>query len=327
MVEYILCTSYEGEESLHMSLQKINTVLKKAKETDVWTAFLIKVKNSTRVGTTYAARDINLKPTGATVGLVHRIIDRYINEDNSWISKKLLTVVEYDGTAEETNIYRLNGNNQLIKDEFNALKEALSNPERDGNPFEFKATAYGLKSSIDIDGEPVPITMLSMQNPVGILKNRFYYEEDTFQEMRDKVLNLRPVIDVLIIGNEVYMFTMQGENLFNMERSYKAVCKATVIDICQTGIINNDDLFSGVAQSGRNPRRFVSFQPKRLEQMKDTNFRVAISKKFEMDLTDDNLIDTTAEGVAEKLVKLLCKKGMIDPFEDAPVEVPSVSKW
>ena len=46
-----------------------------------------------------------------------------------------------------------------------------------------------------------------------------------------------------------------------------------------------------------------------------------------MDLTDDNLIDTTAEGVAEKLVKLLCKKGMIDPFEDAPVEVPSVSKW
>ena len=44
-----------------------------------------------------------------------------------------------------------------------------------------------------------------------------------FQELDKKVLTLRPTIDVLIYGNEVYLFTLNGENLFNMERSYKVL--------------------------------------------------------------------------------------------------------
>ena len=37
--------------------------------------------------------------------------------------------------------------------------------------------------------------------------------------------------------------------------------------------------------------------------------------------------DTTQNGVSEKLVKLLCNKGMVDPFDDLPMEVSSPRKW
>ena len=38
-------------------------------------------------------------------------------------------------------------------------------------------------------------------------------------------------------------------------------------------------------------------------------------------------IDTSQEGVSEKVVKILCDKGMVDPFEDIAMEVSSAKKW
>ena len=53
---------------------------------------------------------------------------------------------------------------------------------------------------------------------------------------------------------------------------------------------------------------------------------MAMAKKFEIPLVG-NRFDTSVDGVSEKIVKLLCKKGMVDPFEDLPVEVAGAKKW
>ena len=37
--------------------------------------------------------------------------------------------------------------------------------------------------------------------------------------------------------------------------------------------------------------------------------------------------DTTEPEVAEKLIKLLCNRGMVDPFDDTPKEVSGSKKW
>lgn len=58
---------------------------------------------------------------------------------------------------------------------------------------------------------------------------------------------------------KVYFLSMAGENLFNMERSYKATCSYCVNDIVESGIITNIECFKNTAMSGSNPRRFVSF--------------------------------------------------------------------
>lgn len=36
---------------------------------------------------------------------------------------------------------------------------------------------------------------------------------------------------------------------------------------------------------------------------------------------DGGKFDTNQEGVTEKIVKILCDKGMVDPFESLPMEV------
>lgn len=51
-----------------------------------------------------------------------------------------------------------------------------------------------------------------------------------------------------------------------------------------------------------------------------------MSKKFSIPLDGDKF-DMSQPGAADKLVKLLCDRGMVDPFDDNPMEVSSSKKW
>ena len=53
-----------------------------------------------------------------------------------------------------------------------------------------------------------------------------------------------------------------------------------------------------------------------------------MAKRFFIPLDDaGDKFDATVEGAAEKIVKLLCNKGMIDPFEKTAVEVDGARQW
>ena len=81
-------------------------------------------------------------------------------------------------------------------------------------------------------------------------------------------------------------------------------------------------------ESGHNPRKFVSFNDKRLEVLKKKSERIKYAKMFSIPLDESgNKFDVTAEGAAEKLVKFLCNKGMLDPIEQNAVEVDGAKKW
>lgn len=309
-----------------MSLDLIKSVFEQMTTTRAWSVCLVKIKKPRNSGTAYATRGVTLMPDGALTEFIGRLSTAYLDPAKG-VLRKYSSVCDYDGTTESVKIYRLLSDSQLIADEYSSLISAFSTPEMAGNPFEFAANAYSLKATLCIDGNDIPVFAFSMQNPICLLKNRFLYDEGSFHEIKDKVLNLRPTIDVLIIGATVYLLTMAGENLFNMERSYKALCDATVFDICESEIVSNTGTFSNVAKSGHNPRRFVSYNKGRLERMKDEYVRREMARMFNLTLSGDGKIDTSADGVAEKLVKLLCNKGMVDPFEEVPVEVPSAAKW
>ena len=53
-----------------------------------------------------------------------------------------------------------------------------------------------------------------------------------------------------------------------------------------------------------------------------------MSKQFNipLDATGEKF-DASVEGAAEKIVKLLCNKGMVDPFEKNAVEVDGARQW
>lgn len=306
-------------------LQEIKQILQNLTSATNWSVCVLQITSSTINGTKYLSREIILEPAGKTEEFISEIANRYIGEKGCFDSL-FNDVSEYDGSANGKTIYWLKSDSQLIEKEYNDLIASLSTPNREINPFEMKTRASVISGTIKTEDETVPIKLISMQNPITLMKHRYLHSNGKFKELSDKVLTLRPTIDVMIVGETIYLFTLAGENLFNMERSYKALSNDYIAQIGNTGIIANIECFNAVASTGHNPRRFVSYNQAHLEKLKNVRTRKRIAEKFSIPLKD-GLFDASGDGAAERIVKILCNKGMVDPFENMPMEVPSAKKW
>lgn len=309
-----------------MSIDIINKVFQILSNGNNWSLQLLNIKTSKCAGVAYSSRQINIEPTERLNTLIKDITDVYTGNGKKAIST-YRNVREYDGTADALTIYKLLSSNELISAEYAGFIRTIANPDNENDPFEYKS-AYLLKGQLEIDGEHIPIKLISMQNPITILKHKFFMEKGAFKELSDKVLSLRPTMDVLVIGEKVYLLTLAGENLFNMARSYKAVCHQKVEEVAQADIISGIEKFKRVAENGHNPRKFISFNDRRLSALKKRSVRLEMAKRFAIPLDAyGDKFDATVAGSAEKIVKLLCNKGMVDPFEKTAVEVDGARKW
>lgn len=308
-----------------MSINKLKSVFENVDTCDAWSLQLLQIKNSKRKGTTYCGREITLSPDGTLTNFIEEISKKYRSSEKG-LEKLFECVTDYDGSTIEKTVYKLNAENELISSEYHALIEAIANPDSEVDPLEFSAQAYILKGVIVVAENELSVKMISMQNPVTSLKHKFWHSNGTFKEISDKVISLRTAIDVLIVDNTVYMLTLAGENLFNMERAYKSVCEKQINNIADANIINDAEAFGRIASCGHNPRKFVSFNESHLLKFKNANNRKKMGKKFNIPLDGDKF-DMLQPGAADKLIKLLCDRGMVDPFDDNPMEVSSSKKW
>ena len=306
-------------------LSDIRNILQNLNHAKNWSLQVLQIKFSKRSGTEYIGREITFEPAGRLEKFVSEVSDFYVGEKGSF-DAKFTSLSEYDGSANGKTIYKLDGKSSLIASEYNSLIQALADPNSEVDPFEMKTRASVLIGQFEKDDEIIPVKLVSMQNPITMLKHRFMQNKGTFKELDEKVLTLRPTIDVLIYGDEVYLFTLSGENLFNMERSYKVLCCDYIAKVQESEIVVNIDKFMSVASSGHNPRRFVSYNQSHLEKLKNPSTRRKIAEKFSIPMSEGKF-DTNQDGATEKIVKILCDKGMVDPFENLPMEVPSAKKW
>lgn len=309
-----------------MSLEIIKSVFKKLSTGTNWSLQLLNIKTSKRIGTGYSSRQITLTPNERLATLINDIAAVY-NGNGKKAVTSYRTVREYDGTADAFTVYRLSSKHDLISEEYATFIQVIADPNNEDDPFEY-TSAYLLKGQLEMDGENIPIKLISMQNPVTTLKHKFLRKKGAFLELSDKVLSLRPTMDVLVVGETVYFLTLAGENLFNMARSYKAVCHQKVEKVVQADIISGIENFKSTAETGHNPRRFIAFNESRLEDLKKKSIRVDIAKRFSIPLdAAGDKFDATVEGSTEKIIKLLCKRGMIDPFDKTAVEVDGARQW
>ena len=307
-----------------VTLGKLKAIFASLPNCAAWSLQLLKINVSKQSSTSYIGRELILAPDGALQSFVTEISERY--GKNGGVLSSYHNVLEYNGSIVSGVIYWLDKTNNLIADEYKALITAIATPDMELDPLNFKAKAYILRGVIIIDEEEKPIKLISMQNPVTTLKHKFLRANGTFTEITDKVISLRTTIDVVIFEDTVYMFTDAGENLFNMERAYKSVCAGKLDEIEQCSIVTDYTAFSTRAKSGHNPRKFVAFNNDHLQKLRNAQNRVSIANKFNIPL-NGNLFDTTQPGVTDKIIKLLCDRGMVDPFDNNPMEVAGSKKW
>lgn len=312
-------------KNLKMNLDDIKAVFKAMPNCVSWSLQLLKINTSKHRETSYIGRELTLSPKGSLSSLVKEISDRYVDGNKGELNS-YHDITEYNGSTVDKVIYRLDIKDKLIENEYISFIDAVSNPDTEFNPLEFDARAYVLQGIVQLCGDKKTVKLISMQNPLKSLKHKFLCLNGTFTEISNKVISLRTLIDVVIIDSTVYMFSLAGENLFNMERAYKANCIEKLNMINKIGILTDFDAFASVAGSGHNPRKFISFNNAHYQKLTDLRNRAKMSTKFNIPMKGD-LFDTTKPGVSEKLVKLLCDRAMLEPFDEIPMEVHGSKKW
>ena len=313
-----------------MNKDYLKQVFSRLPDCEAWTLQIIQVKNSVGDRISYVCREIQLDP-------VERLLDYIENISNYYCSANgiddFTSVDNYTGDVVGHVIYKLEKTNQLISHEYEILIQSTSSPDRETPIKDIKPNAAIFKGTVnlpssDVSGnEDVPVMLVSMQKPMTALSNKFLMTSTgKFHEIDAPVLSLRKTMDVAIIGNNVYLFTLAGEKLFNMERTYKAVCKAKVDEIIKCDFLSDNDGFITYANSGRNPRRFVSYNNSHYEWLKIQANRQKAAEIFGLEIIDGS-IKTDDSISVEELVKFLCNKAMLDPCDDSPVEVASTKPW
>ena len=163
-----------------MSLQKIQLIFEAIDDYDGWAMQLLRIKTSKRKGTEYAAISVNLTPQGKLTDIVKEISKHFVDGEKCEL-KSFVRVQDYDGTTEGNVIYKLNTQDSLIKEDYDALVHALANAEQEADPLSQKLQAYVIQGDIKVEDEEIGIKLISMQNPITTLKHKFLHENNTFR--------------------------------------------------------------------------------------------------------------------------------------------------
>lgn len=308
-----------------MSLQKIKQTFDNLPSCTAWSLQLLNVREINGESA-YNAHDITVTTSEAIIEFTKELAHTYTKEKGRL--SKYQMVCEYDGSAIENRIYKIESTSELIDESYSKLINAMKNPDMKGNALDFSANAYILRGNVLIDDTRVSISLFTIINPFKVLKHTLAWDGDSFKVLPDKYLTLRGYVDVVIIDGTAYLFNMNGEKLFSMERAYRAICSDRVEEIIVSGIVSDEDLFKRYATSGHNPRKFVAFDENRLHKIeRDKSFRNRMAQKFGIIQTAEGIFDSSDSSNVNRIVRFLCKKGMIDPVNDNPVEVEGARQW
>ena len=304
-------------------VKEVADILQQANKAENWKINLFKLSVTKKDGIKYFVEELSDFDKDGILKTAKEIVSLYIEGEKSNVYN---TIEDYDSNIISNVVYKMDITNEIIQEAFKLFINALSNPDTETEPTKNKYDGYVLKTSIDNAGEDVPIKLIFMNNPIKVLKNRFIKINRKYEEITSEVIGLALNIDMIFFGDKIYFFNNTGEKLFNMERAYRKICQKEVEEIQSIGIVTDIESFMGVATSGHNPRKFISFNKENLKLLKDNKIKNRISKQFGIPLVDGKF-DTSNTKSSENLIKVLCGKGKIDPFNDNPVEVLGSKEW
>ena len=227
-----------------MIVEDVKRLFEKMDSEGTWCIKLIRIHSSNREGTNYDCREIGFSSKEVLIDHIEALKSKYLSGNKATI-QKYNELRLYDGTTDSQVIYWLNKTSDLINEAYAKLVESLANADQEGDPLKEKYSAYVLAGFV----EDQPIYLFSMQCPFVNMKRKHIWDNSIFRPIDKPILSLRLNADVIMYDEKVYFLSMAGENLFNMERSYKATCSYCVNDIVESGIITNIECFQNTATS------------------------------------------------------------------------------
>ena len=247
-----------------------------------------------------------------------RLCDKYVGGRKTIISEEF-NVRRYDASAlDEHDAFFVSQKDQLICKSSDDFLRALMDAGVECNAEEITPNAMVLANN--------DYKFVSAYTPITMLKNKFWFCDGEYSIVDKPILTMPTKVDAIIIGDICYFLTIAGAQVFVSESISKKVALEKTDLIAELPYLKGVEALKAISQSGLNPRRFLGFNQQRVDDMKDAKNRCKIAKIFGI-TCKGGCLDLSEKGDAERFIKVVCNRGMMDPFTDDPVEVTGSKSW
>ena len=268
----------------------------------------------------YVAHSLSIRPKEDWIAHINEVGTGYIGDKKPIISDEF-EVKPFDGTVlDENEAFVISGKDKCVKKSFNDFSDvwATESVEHSAESISPNATAI-----CDDNRSQV---FLSVRNPFSVLKHKFWCDDSDYKKITGKVLTLSTKMDAVIIGEKLYFLTVAGAQAFVSESICKNVAKDKADALAKLEYISGAENLAAVSLTGLNPRRYLGYNEGRVAELGNATKRRDIAKTFGIKYVKGKL-DLSEKGDAERFIKVICKRGMVDPFTEGPVEVTSSKVW
>ena len=170
------------------------------------------------------------------------------------------------------------------------------------------------------------VEFLAARPPVKKLKFVFGCIGEVLTELPKVVITLPMALDAVVMGGRVYFFNPNlRKQLWSREAETRDVWGKIAREVDRTKL-SNPDLFEQVALKGMNRRRMANLDRERVDALLDGRRGRKLAEQFKVKVANGQLA-TDEPADVERLVKLITKHGMMDPFQEQPVEVARSKTW
>ena len=271
-----------------------------------------------------------VKASTFAMSIKQRALDNYLKDVAAVASEMLAdyeAVVRYQGDDSEYKMQWISTDSPMVDSVWTAIKGARKIAESDWISELDVASREpkGVWLKFTYEGEPVE--MFFDTPPIKHLKGPlFLLVNNKFDVVEGPVLVLPLKVDLISFKGRLYFLSKRGLNMCISPEAVVEHTESAVATMTKTGAISNPDEFRQFAKSGHNPRRLLRFDQARFDRLSDMVNGKDIREKFGLSFTDGKLVvDTKSE--AEKLIKVVCNRGMVDPFTEGAMEVTGAEKW
>lgn len=280
--------------------------------------FFLRHWQNDRDGLRYAAHRVTVRPVEAWEAFLNELRDANEMMLNS------VRMRPYDGTViDKGEAFEISVADRVVKDAYGAFFEALGNASNEHKAEELKPNAMVIKGVTD---DKKDIFLISTRSPLMQLRHRFLCADHVYTAITEPVLTLSTRADAMIVGDRMIFLTIAGAQMFVSESICRKIASEKVADVKQVKYLTGLDNFDGIALKGSNIRRFLCYNEKRVKELSRIECRRMIADKFQISMRG-NKLDLSNPEDADRFIRVVCNRGMMDPFDETAVEVSSARPW
>lgn len=234
--------------------------------------------------------------------------------------------IEYNGESMDSRLSWAKTESKVVKTVWNSIANAEEKCERDwvDRALANKDAPKGML--LKYLAEETRVTFISDMPVVKQIKHAFLRSAARFDAVEGPLLVLPPTIDAIEMDGKIYFLSAKGINIFSLPYELSNSSGGVLERIQSSGKVGNADAFVEFARKGHNPKRLLRYDEQRLKHLAHKHDGEKLRKKFGISMKRGKIV-TDSEDDVSRLIKVICHRGMLDPFNDDAVEVSGSIKW